>query len=96
MEFKGTKSILTMPCGSTSGTPQDKPSNAIYSKGKILAKVYGETPEEATANALIFTQSFKMWELLGDINGALAMKGDSDFLILMDEIDLLRKQATKI
>lgn len=64
MKFKGTKSILTTPCGATSGTNQDRPSNAIYSKGKVLAKVYGETPEEATANAVLFSKSFQLLELL--------------------------------
>jgi hypothetical protein len=64
MEFKGTKSILTMPCGATSGTNQDRPSNVIYSKGKVLAKFYGETPEEATANAKIFSKSLQLLELL--------------------------------
>ena len=67
MEFKGTKSILTMPCGATSGTPQDRPSNAVLSKGKVLAKFYGESPEEATANAKIFTCAPEMLEMLKDI-----------------------------
>lgn len=37
-----------------------------------------------------------MWEMLGDISGALAMKGDSYFLIILDEIDALRSKATTI
>jgi hypothetical protein len=80
MEFKGTKSTLTTPCGATSGTGQDRPSNVIYSEGKILAKIYGETPQEATANTILFSKSYTLLELLNQFVSI------SDDLIVPDHL----------
>lgn len=97
MEFKGTKSILTMPCGATSGTNQDRPSNVVYSKGKILAKFYGENPEEATANAKIFTCANEMLELLNKFHLLLEEHQPNWYLLgHHNELLELRKKATTI
>jgi len=99
MEFKGTKgkwdnikNNLTQEGGYISvGTK--KRWWIVEAKGTHVGP---ETEEEVEANALLISKAPEMWEMLGDISNALKMKGDSDFLIIIDEIDELRRQATEL
>jgi len=94
MEFKGTKTNWRV-------RGNHKALEVFSSYGPICAiarqsSIDSNVDSQAEANAKLISCSLEMWEMLGDISGALAMKGDSDFLIILDEIDALREKATTI
>ncbi len=98
MEFKGTKEKFKIQTATTQGTPMCLPNNTIYA-GKIrLAQVFGNTVEEATANAILLSKSKDMLNFLIK----LKQEWEEDDLryggenFHMEEITNLIKQATEL
>lgn len=97
MEFKGTKVFPKYEGGDNTSIDMIFESGAVisidrrdrYSDKLVMSR------EEMEANAKLIAYSFEMWELLGDIQGALTMQADPNLNALIDEIYLLRLKATE-